>query len=103
MIAIIIGFRVKPEERQTFVDALVVDAVSVLRDESGSMGFNIYADREDPNVIMIHEVYRDDDALVEHRASTHLARFRDILGGLDTEVVGRWECDSIFPADKDWG
>ena len=99
MIAIIVGFRVKPEERQTFIDAIVDDAESALRDESGCMGFNIYADRGDPNVILLHEVYRDEDALVEHRASPHLAKFRDVLGGLDTEVVGRWEVSSIFPTD----
>jgi quinol monooxygenase YgiN len=100
MIAIIVGFRVKPEERQTVVDAIVDDATSALRDESGCLGFNVYADRGDPNVIMLHEVYRNDAALVEHRASPHLARLRDALSGLDVEVVGRWEGDSIFPADK---
>ena len=98
MIAKWIKVRVKPEQRQRFLDAIEVDALGSERDEPGCARFNVLQDVEDENVYYFYEVYADEDAVTAHRAAPHYAVWRavsDTLGG----PVERIECRSVFPAD----
>ena len=98
MIAKWIKVRVKPEQRQRFLDAIEVDALGSERDEPGCARFNVLQDVEDENVYYFYEVYADEDAVTAHRAASHYAVWRAVSDTLDGPVE-RIECRAVFPAD----
>jgi quinol monooxygenase YgiN len=65
---------VKPEHRDEFLDALWEDANGALDNEPGCLRFDVTVDSQDPNRIMLFEVYRDADARAVHRAAPYLKR-----------------------------
>jgi quinol monooxygenase YgiN len=98
MIALWVKARVKPEQRQRFLDAIQADAAGSERDEPGCLRFNVLQDEKDADVYYFYEVYRDEAALEAHRQTPHYAVWR---GALDTlhgapEVL---RCRTVFPAE----
>ena len=65
---------VKPEHRAEFLDAIWEDANGALDNEPGCLRFDVTVDSEDPNRIMLFEVYRDAEARQIHRAAPYLKR-----------------------------
>ena len=51
----------------------------VVRAEPGNETFVVHAARDLPDVVVGYEVFRDDEALAEHRASTDTAAMSDRL------------------------
>jgi autoinducer 2-degrading protein len=72
---------VKPEYRAEFLEALWADANGALDNEEGCLRFDVTVDSEDPNRILLYEVYRDAAARTIHRAAPYL---KPIAAGLDT-------------------
>ena len=72
---------VKPEHRAEFLEALWEDANGALDNEEGCLRFDVTVDSEDPNRIVLFEVYRDAGARQVHRAAPYLKR---IGAGLET-------------------
>ena len=99
MLAIWVKARVKPEERQRFLQAIEVDALGSERDEPGCFRFNVLQDEADENVYYFYEVYASQAALEAHRATPHYAVWRaaaDTLNG-PTEAI---RCRPVFPASR---
>src|SRR2546426_1361473 len=71
MFAIWVKVRVKPQQRQRFLDAIEVDALGSERDEPGCFRFNVLEDEAQANVFYFYEVYRDEAALEAHRTMPH--------------------------------
>ena len=101
MIAIWVKARVKPQERQRFLEAIEHDALASERDEPGCVRFNVIQDDADPNVYYFYEVYRDEAALEAHRAAPHYAVWRAAADTLDGPAQAT-RCDSVFPAAADY-
>jgi autoinducer 2-degrading protein len=103
VLAIWVKARIKPEERQRFLQAIEVDARGSERDEPGCLRFNVLQDAEDENVYYFYEVYKDQAALTAHRTTPHFAAWREAGDTLDGPIeVTR--CQTIFPADRAyWG
>ena len=99
MIAKWIKVRIKPEMRQRFLDAIEVDAVGSEKDEPGCVRFNVLQDDSDKNIYYFYEVYRDQAAVVEHRAAPHYVGWKAAADTLDGPTE-RIECTSVFPADE---
>jgi quinol monooxygenase YgiN len=55
------------------------------RAEPGCEVFAVHAARDEADVLLGYEVFRDDAALAEHRASEAVARARERLDGLLVE------------------
>jgi len=98
MIAKWIKVRIKPDQRQRFLDAIEVDALGSERDEPGCARFNVLQDIEDDNVYYFYEVYKDDAAVEAHRAAPHYAVWKAVADTLDGPAE-RIETRSVFPAD----
>jgi autoinducer 2-degrading protein len=91
MIAMLVKVRIKPEERESFLKAIEVDALGSEGDEPGCLRFNVLHDAQDENVYYFYEVYKDEAALEEHRKA---------LDG-PTEAT---RCETVFPAAREyWG
>ena len=63
MIAKWIKVRIKPDQRQRFLDAIEVDALGSEQDEPGCARFNVLQDTADENVYYFYEVYKDEAAV----------------------------------------
>jgi autoinducer 2-degrading protein len=101
MLAMWVKVRVKPEERQRFLEAIEVDALGSERDEPGCVRFNVLRDAQDANVYYFYEVYEDEAALEKHRTMPHYATWRAAADTLDgpTEAT---RCATVFPADRQY-
>ena len=97
MPALWVKIRIKPAERERFLNAIEVDALGSERDEPGCLRFNVLQDEQDPNVYYFFEVYRDDAALEAHRAAPHYAVWRAAADTLDGPAQAT-RCQTVFPA-----
>ncbi|RJX83380.1 putative quinol monooxygenase [Pseudomonas sp. LS-2] len=52
--------------------------VPLSRQESGCVRYDLHVDREDPSVLIVYEIWRDDEALDDHASSAHFQHFLKI-------------------------
>jgi autoinducer 2-degrading protein len=99
MLAMWVKVRVKPSERERFLQAIEADALGSERDEPGCHRFNVLQDAADPNVYYFYEVYEDQAALEKHRTMPHYAIWRAAADTLDgpTEPT---RCETVFPRER---
>jgi autoinducer 2-degrading protein len=103
MLAMWVKVRIKPDQRQRFLDAIEVDALGSEGDEPGCLRFNVLQDLQDENVYYFYEVYKDEAALEAHRGMPHYQTWRAVADTLDgpTEAT---RTQPVFPADRGyWG
>jgi autoinducer 2-degrading protein len=103
MLALWVKVRVKPGQRQRFLEAIELDALGSERDEPGCLRFNVLQDEGDENVYCFYEVYKDHAALEAHRKTPHYAVWRAAADTLDGPIEAI-RCRTVFPADRAyWG
>ena len=103
MLAVWVKVRIKPEQRQRFLQAIEVDALRSEQDEPGCLRFNVLQDAQDQNVYYFYEVYKDQASLETHRAMPHYAVWRAAADALDGPVEPT-RCQPVFPAERAyWG
>ena len=64
-------FRALPGHAEALADALD-RAVAATRAEPGNIHYDLYRGQDDPDLFMLHEGWRDDDALKAHMGTPHL-------------------------------
>jgi autoinducer 2-degrading protein len=97
MLAIWVKVRIKPQQRQRFLEAIEADALRSELDEPGCLRFNVLQDERDENVYYFYEVYADQAALQAHRKMPHYAIWQAAADTLDgpTEPT---RCRTVFPS-----
>jgi autoinducer 2-degrading protein len=103
MLAMWVKVRVKPDQRQRFLEAIEHDALGSERDEPGCLRFNVLQDAADENVYYFYEVYKDEAALEAHRTMPHYAVWRAAADTLEgpAELT---RTQTVFPsAPAYWG
>ena len=104
MLVNFVKVRIKPEQRQRFLEAIEHDALGSERDEPGCLRFNVLHDRQDDNVYYFYEVYLDEAALEQHRAAPHYAVWREAAAEVLDGPTERTLCESVIPSDRAyWG
>jgi quinol monooxygenase YgiN len=101
MIAKWVKVRIKPELRDEFLKAIEVDALGSEQDEPGCARFNVLQDMEDENVYYFYEVYKDEAAVLAHRAAPHYAVWKAAAHTLDAPIE-RIDTRAVFPANRDY-
>jgi len=104
MYVIIAPIQVKEGYKDRFIEAVVDDARSSVRDEPGCLRFDVIQDANDANRIWLYEVYEDEAAFQAHLQSPHLLKFRETtqdwrVAGL--QGAGRGSAN-IWPPDNEW-
>ena len=97
MLVNLVKVRIKPEQRQRFLEAIEHDALASERDEPGCLRFNVLRDRQDENVYYFYEVYQDEDAFKQHAAMPHYARWQKAREECVNEV-DRIDATLLFPS-----
>lgn len=74
---IVAEFEVAPDAVEAFVAAAIEDASASVAREPGCRQFDVTRSSEEPNRIVLYEVYDSAAAFDAHLAMPHLAAFRD--------------------------
>ena len=87
---LIVEFQVKPESLAQFKQQIEVNARASVRDEAGCRQFDVLCGNEDPNKIVLYEVYDSEDAFKSHMGMSHTQTFLAAAKPLvDKQVVQR--------------
>ena len=78
---------VAPGKRDQVLPLLMAHRDRCLKDEPGTLRFEMVLPREDDSKILIHEVYQDDAAFELHRSSPSIAQWRQESAGLAVKVL----------------
>ena len=97
MYGIFASVRVKPEQRERFLQVNKADALCSVRDEPGCLRFNVFQDAADENVYHLFEVYEDEAAFDAHRATPHFDRFFKSLEEWSGGPVEIKPARSVYP------
>ena len=85
-LAILGTVEVAPDQRNHVLSLLVAHRARCLRDEPGTLQFEIMLPREDESRIRLYELYQDDDAFEVHRSGTSIAQWREETAGMVVTV-----------------
>jgi len=85
-LAIIAIIETAAGKRDQVVPLLKTHGARCLKDEPGTLHFEIMVPREDDSKIYLHEVYQDDAAFETHRNSASIARFRQESAGMIVKI-----------------
>ncbi len=76
-----------PERRDQVLPLLMAHRARCLKDEPGTLRFEVVLPREDDSRILIYEVYQDDDAFEVHRNAPSRAQWLQDTTGMDVKVI----------------
>lgn len=79
---------IAPGRREELVPLLMAHRARCLKDEPGTVQFEVLLPRDDAAKVMIYEVYRDEAAFDTHSKEPSLARLRDEAAGMMGKVSG---------------
>jgi (4S)-4-hydroxy-5-phosphonooxypentane-2,3-dione isomerase len=85
---IIVKWRIKESETPRILQMLP-ELAEKSKSEAGNAFYAIYQSETDPNELILHECYRDDDAAEAHKRSDHYQRIvvHEIIPHLDVREV----------------
>ena len=74
--------------RDQILPLLAAHKARCLKDEAGTLQFEILLPKDDDTKILSYEVYRDDDAFQVHRNGRSLAQLREEIAGMVVKLHG---------------
>ena len=84
----VVTIEVAPGRRDRVVASLAAHKARCLKDEPGTLQFEILLPKDDDTKVLSYEVYRDDAAFEVHRDGSSLARLREEIAGLAMKLQG---------------
>ena len=72
---LIVEFDVKPEHLARFNDLIAVNAKASVAEEPGCRQFDVLQDHDNPNRVVLYEVYHDAAAFQDHLGRKHTQTF----------------------------
>ena len=85
-LALIATIEVVEGQRDRLLLLLKAHGARSLKDEAGTLQFEVLVPREDDTKLLVYEVYRDDAAFEEHRNAVSIARFRKETDGMFEKI-----------------
>ena len=80
-----------PSERLEDVLALLkAHRDRCLRDEPGTLKFELMRPRDDNTAILLYELYEDDAAFETHRSGASIMRFRKESAEMNVKITATW-------------
>jgi quinol monooxygenase YgiN len=84
----VVTIEVAPGRRDQVVTSLAAHKARSLKDEPGTLQFEILLPKDDDTKVISYEVYRDDAAFETHRNGPSLARWREETAGMVVKLHG---------------
>jgi quinol monooxygenase YgiN len=85
-LAIVGTIEIAPEKKAQLLPLLMAHRARCLKDEPGTLKFEIMAPHDDDTKVFLCEVYRDDVAFDEHRSGPSIAQFRQETSGMGAKL-----------------
>ena len=93
---------VKPEHREAFINASLENARHTIR-EPGNLRFDVLQQADDANRFVLYEVYRDEEGMKAHKATSHYAQWAEAVAPWMAEPRKGVRHAALFPEDaKQW-
>jgi len=84
----VVTIEVAPGVRDHILSSLAAHKARCLKDEPGTLQFEILLPRDDDTKVLSYEVYRDDAAFEVHRNGPSLAQWREETAGTVMKLHG---------------
>jgi autoinducer 2-degrading protein len=97
MLIVHVHVRVRPGRTSDFLEATLVNARASLG-EPGVLRFDVISDDDDPQHVVLVEVYRDAEAAAAHKQEPHYAAWRDRVAEMMAEPRASTRFSAVFPA-----
>ena len=102
MLIVHVHVRVRPGHAADFLAETLVNARASLG-EPGVLRFDVIQDNDDPDHVVLVEVYRDAGAAAAHKQQPHYATWRDTVAEMMAEPRASAKFSAIFPSgSEDW-
>ena len=75
-VALVVTAEFEPEHREEILRSLLAHRERCLRDEPGTLQFEVLAPADEPGKLMLFEVYTDADALTAHAQGASIGQYR---------------------------
>jgi len=98
MLVVHVHVRVRPGLADDFLAASLDNARASLT-EPGVLRFDVIQDQDDPEHVVLVEVYRDGDASAAHKQTAHYATWRDRVAEMMAEPRRAEKYSAVFPAE----
>lgn len=85
MYCIVVKNVIKEGAREEYLAAMLPNARDSVANEPGCLVFDVLEAREEPNTFYLYEIYRDPEALQEHKLTPHYLRSRPLIADLVVE------------------
>ncbi len=87
-LAIWATLEIAPDSIEAIIPILLAHKARCLRDEPGTIQFDVLRSRDDDTRVMVYEVYEDEAAFQAHWNGPSLARAREEAGDMLRKVSG---------------
>ena len=84
-IVLVVTVKVNPEYAQRLKPAMLENAAKSAQEEQ-CFQFDVIASQDDENTFVFYEVYRDEQALADHRQTPHFKKYWNLLQELGDNV-----------------
>ncbi len=101
MIVVHVHVHVKPPFIEAFREATVENARASVQ-EPGVARFDVLQQADDPSRFILVEVYRHEQAAVDHKATPHYQKWRDTVAEMMAEPRTSVKYANVFPPDEGW-
>lgn len=82
MYALSVVIKVDPAHSEEFKKAALQHAANTKTNETGCLGFDVFAAEDDPSLFYFHEVYSSKSAVTDvHNKAPYMAEFSQKTGG----------------------
>ena len=98
---VLVHVHVKPEFVEAFKQASVENASNSVQ-EAGIARFDVIQQTDDPTRFILVEVYKSAEAPAAHKATSHYARWRDMVAEMMAEPRQGIKYTNLFPNDENW-
>ena len=99
MLVVHVHVQVKPECVEAFRAATVANAEASVK-EPGIARFDVVQQFDDPTLFVLVEVYRNEQAPAQHKATAHYAKWRDTVAPMMAQPRSSVKFANVFPADS---
>ena len=99
-LVLIVELDVKPECRERFDTAIAINANASVTKEPGCLQFDVLKSQDDPNRVVLFEVYRDAAAFQEHMGQDHTKTFLGLAKELVTRQAAAKLTRTVHPGVK---
>ncbi len=99
MIIVQVHVIVDEDSIQAFKNATIENAKNSVR-EPGIARFDVIQQTDDPSRFILVEIYKDEDAIVDHKKTEHYMKWRSTVEDMMAEPRYATKYHNVFPTDS---